>query len=72
MCDSCGVVSFQPNDPADASTPFNMNSSLRHPGPDGENYFEDDQVSLAMRLLSIIDLHTGEQPISNEYGPLNL
>ena len=49
-----------------------MNSSLRHCGPDGESYYEDGQVSLAMRLLSFIDLHTGEQPISNEYGPLDL
>jgi asparagine synthase (glutamine-hydrolysing) len=72
MCGSCGVVSFQPNGPAGVSILFNMNSSLRHRGPDGEGYYEDDQVSLAMRLLSIIDLHTGEQPISNEYGPLDL
>jgi asparagine synthase (glutamine-hydrolysing) len=68
MCGICGVVSFQPNTPPDRSTLLRMNASLRHRGPDDEGYYEDDQVSLAMRRLSIIDLHTGQQPISNESG----
>ena len=70
MCGICGVVSFQPNAPADRSTLLQMNTSLRHRGPDDEGYYEDDQVSLAMRRLSIIDLHTGQQPISNESGTI--
>jgi len=68
MCGICGVVSFQPNSPADRSILLQMNASLQHRGPDDEGYYEDDQVSLAMRRLSIIDLHTGQQPISNESG----
>jgi asparagine synthase (glutamine-hydrolysing) len=68
MCGICGVVSFQPNVPLDRSILLRMNASLRHRGPDDEGYYEDDQVSLAMRRLSIIDLHTGQQPISNESG----
>jgi asparagine synthase (glutamine-hydrolysing) len=47
-----------------------MNASLQHRGPDDEGYYEDDQASLAMRRLSIIDLHTGQQPISNESGDI--
>ena len=39
-----------------------------HRGPDDEGYFADDHVVLGMRRLSIIDLHTGHQPISNEDG----
>jgi asparagine synthase (glutamine-hydrolysing) len=70
MCGICGVVSFQPNAPADRSTLLQMNASLQHRGPDDEGYYEDDQVSLAMRRLSIIDLHTGQQPISNESGDI--
>ena len=66
MCGICGVVSFQPNTYADRSTLLQMNASLQHRGPDDEGYYEDDRVSLAMRRLSIIDLHTGQQPISNE------
>lgn len=68
MCGICGVISFQPNAPLDRSILLRMNASLRHRGPDDEGYYEDDQVSLAMRRLSIIDLHTGQQPISNESG----
>jgi asparagine synthase (glutamine-hydrolysing) len=70
MCGICGVVSFQPNAPADRSTLLRMNASLQHRGPDDEGYYEDDQAGLAMRRLSIIDLHTGQQPISNESGDI--
>ncbi len=70
MCGICGVVSFQPSAPADRSILLRMNASLQHRGPDDEGYYEDDQASLAMRRLSIIDLHTGQQPISNETGDI--
>ena len=68
MCGICGVVSFQPNIPVDQSVLKRMNDSIRHRGPDDEGYYQDAQASLAMRRLSIIDLHTGQQPISNETG----
>lgn len=47
-----------------------MNDSIRHRGPDDEGFYQDGQASLAMRRLSIIDLHTGQQPISNEAGDI--
>ena len=68
MCGICGVVSFQPNIPVDQSVLKRMNDSMRHRGPDDEGYYQDAQASLAMRRLSIIDLHTGQQPLSNETG----
>src|SRR5689334_25352651 len=70
MCGICGVVSFQPSTPIDRSILMRMNASLQHRGPDDEGYHEDEQASLAMRRLSIIDLHTGQQPISNESGDI--
>jgi asparagine synthase (glutamine-hydrolysing) len=45
-----------------------MNATLVHRGPDGEGYFTDGPVALAMRRLAIIDLQTGDQPIFNEDG----
>lgn len=66
MCGICGVVSFRPNAPLDSSVLKQMNDSIRHRGPDDEGYYQDTYASLAMRRLSIIDLHTGQQPISNE------
>jgi asparagine synthase (glutamine-hydrolysing) len=47
-----------------------MNASLQHRGPDDEGYYVDNQVGLAVRRLSIIDLNTGQQPISNESGDI--
>jgi len=66
MCGICGVVSFQPDIPLERSVLKQMNDSIRHRGPDDQGYYQDAQASLAMRRLSIIDLHTGQQPISNE------
>ncbi|WP_282787923.1 asparagine synthase (glutamine-hydrolyzing) [Flavobacterium croceum] len=47
-----------------------MNNSIIHRGPDQEgNYFcnqLDYTVAMGMRRLSIIDLHTGEQPMHSQ------
>lgn len=41
----------------------NMNEKIIHRGPDSEGMYVDDNCSLGMRRLSIIDLDTGSQPI---------
>jgi asparagine synthase (glutamine-hydrolysing) len=43
-----------------------MNDAILHRGPDGDGYFHDDTCALAMHRLSIIDIDSGQQPISNE------
>jgi asparagine synthase (glutamine-hydrolysing) len=43
-----------------------MNRQIVHRGPDDEGFFVEGNVGLAIRRLSIIDLKTGHQPISNE------
>ncbi len=43
-----------------------MCERMKHRGPDSEGLWHDEQVALGMRRLSIIDLHTGEQPVYNE------
>ena len=68
MCGICGVASYQPDGSVDISVLKQMNDSIQHRGPDDDGYYQDEQASLAMRRLSIIDLHTGQQPISNETG----
>lgn len=45
-----------------------MSEQLRRRGPDDEGYFVQGPVALGVRRLSIIDLQTGQQPISNEDG----
>src|SRR5687768_9563692 len=41
---------------------------LRHRGPDGDGRWLSGRAGLAMRRLAIIDLETGDQPVSNERG----
>ena len=43
-----------------------MTDSVTHRGPDEVGYFHDDLISLGHARLSIIDLHTGSQPMFNE------
>ena len=66
----CGVVSFEPDNAVDRSILQKMNDTIRHRGPDDEGYYQDSRASLGMRRLSIIDLFTGHQPISNENGDI--
>src|SRR5438445_3062531 len=65
----CGIVGFSLPDSADASNGRllkMMNDSLRHRGPDDEGFHLEGPVGIGMRRLSIIDLKTGDQPITNE------
>ncbi len=43
-----------------------MCERMRHRGPDSEGLWTDETVALGMRRLSVIDLHTGEQPFFSE------
>ena len=45
-----------------------MCGAMVHRGPDDEGVYLGDGVALGMRRLSIIDLDTGRQPMSNEDG----
>jgi asparagine synthase (glutamine-hydrolysing) len=62
----CGIAGFL--GAPDPQLLRRMCDSLVHRGPDDSGYYEHRMASLAMRRLSIIDLKTGHQPISNETG----
>jgi len=47
-----------------------MNQQIVHRGPDDDGFFIEENVGLAMRRLSIIDIGTGHQPMSNEDGSI--
>lgn len=65
MCGICGVASpsLAPVSPEPLRA---MNAQLVHRGPDDEGLFAAEQVGLAMRRLSVIDVAGGAQPIFNE------
>ncbi|MEK7729114.1 MAG: asparagine synthetase B, partial [candidate division KSB1 bacterium] len=62
MCGICGTLNFSREDHVDAQDVQRMNDAIFHRGPDDEGYYIKDNVGLAMRRLSIIDLSTGKQP----------
>lgn len=44
----------------------NMTDVITHRGPDSCGYYNDEDISMGFRRLSIIDLDKGSQPIYNE------
>src|SRR3989454_1707384 len=66
MCGICGIVHSGEERRVQRDTLAQMNAQIVHRGPDDDGFFVEGNVGLAMRRLSIIDIRTGQQPISNE------
>lgn len=69
----CGIAGFfylrEDLPPQDSSVSLRqMVRSLVHRGPDSEGFFEAPGMGMGIRRLRVIDLDTGDQPISNEAG----
>ncbi len=65
MCGIVGFVNFDKS-PAQLSILEQMNHAIFHRGPDEDGFYHHQNVGLAMRRLSIIDLSGGKQPIFNQ------
>jgi asparagine synthase (glutamine-hydrolysing) len=68
MCGICGKLSLDRDLTVPPALIRAMADTIRHRGPDDEGYYVSGPVGLGFRRLSIIDLHTGHQPLSNEDG----
>src|SRR6266571_4704266 len=66
MCGICGIVYSGEERPVQRDTLAQMNAQIVHRGPDDDGFFVEGNVGLTMRRLSIIDVRTGQQPITNE------
>lgn len=66
MCGIAGIFSASGSFRPSRERLQQMIGQLRHRGPDGFGFFENDEIGLAHSRLSIIDLATGDQPIPNE------
>ncbi len=64
----CGIVGIANTNSRAASreTLERMNRCIVHRGPDEDGFFLRENIGLAMRRLSIIDLAGGQQPIFSE------
>ena len=68
MCGICGIFE---SDQACRIAPEileRMNGTLMHRGPDADGYHFEPGLALGHRRLSIIDLSSGAQPMTNEDG----
>ncbi|HEY1400986.1 MAG TPA: asparagine synthase (glutamine-hydrolyzing) [Terriglobales bacterium] len=70
MCGIAGILEFGRDDRADSAALRNMCQIMAHRGPDDDGFYTDGPAGIGMRRLSIVDLATGHQPISNEDGSL--
>src|SRR5450631_2993101 len=68
MCGICGKFIFDRDGIVAPQDLRAMASAIQHRGPDDEGYYLEGPVGLGFRRLSIIDLSTGHQPLSNEDG----
>jgi asparagine synthase (glutamine-hydrolysing) len=77
MCGITGMIVSQSHE-GSSIVLRNMTAKIKHRGPDDEGYFETFTkgnrfyVGLGHCRLSIIDLSTGHQPLSNEDGRLQI
>jgi asparagine synthase (glutamine-hydrolysing) len=70
MCGICGKLVFDKQATIPPTLVKAMADTIRHRGPDDEGYYVSGPVALGFRRLSIIDLKSGHQPLSNEYGSI--
>jgi len=70
MCGICSILHLERQQPVHPEDLKKMCATMIHRGPDEEGIHCRENIGLAMRRLSIIDLETGSQPISNEDGTI--
>jgi asparagine synthase (glutamine-hydrolysing) len=70
VCGIAGIVQFAGDARVDVEALRKMCAVMAHRGPDDDGFYVQGRAGLGMRRLSIIDLATGHQPISNEDGSL--
>ena len=68
MCGICGKLILDESSKVEPLLITSMLDTIRHRGPDDEGTYLAARIGLGHRRLSIIDLNTGHQPLSNEDG----
>jgi asparagine synthase (glutamine-hydrolysing) len=73
MCGINGIaLSSRSGRTVDGRVLERMRDVIRHRGPDDEGIFIDGRVGLGHRRLSIVDVASGHQPMTNEDGSLHI
>ena len=66
MCGIAGKFNFDPARPIDRERLMAMTTAIAHRGPDSDGFYVSAGIGLGHRRLSIIDLTTGDQPLTND------
>jgi asparagine synthase (glutamine-hydrolysing) len=72
MCGIAGILEFASRPRPSRAVLDAMSEAIAHRGPDERGMWIDDGVALASRRLRVVDLVTGQQPLTNEDGMLRL
>ncbi len=74
MCGICGILRIDSTQPApEAGLLARMTEALKHRGPNDHGTWQDQDIGLGHRRLSVIDLSTaGREPMSNEDGSIQV
>ena len=72
MCGIAGVIMTDRQGRHSAAGLRRMGQVLHHRGPDAHGFWEEGGVGLAHRRLSIIDVASGQQPMSSRDGRVHL
>jgi len=69
MCGIAGIYNYQSSkEPSTEGIVKNMLSLIKHRGPDESGILQDSNVGMGSVRLSIIDLTSGQQPMSDQSG----
>lgn len=72
MCGIAGIVYFDKDKNTDPNLLKEMTNLIMHRGPDSEGFYVYKNIGMGFRRLSIIDLSTGDQPISDATGNVTI
>ncbi len=72
MCGITGVLHFDREKKIHQAVLNKMTDAISYRGPDGFGYYNNANIALGHRRLSIIDLSTGDQPMFSDDGKIVL
>jgi len=73
MCGITGFINFKGHNRDEAHSAIKkMAGTIIHRGPDEEGFYVDDSAALGHRRLSVIDLASGQQPMSTKDDRLHI
>lgn len=68
MCGICGTLDLSADEQLAGARVAKMSHAIRHRGPDSQGVYVDRPIALGHRRLAIIDIESGQQPLTTDDG----